>query len=181
MGALGRHWFNGNRANTGVLVNFHDLARCRTRSWNNHVAEKHGKWFIAHQLSRRQYGMTQSQRFFLPRIAEMKHIADRTDHFGLLGLSLILQKSLELGRIVEMVFDGVLTASRDDDDVFDARSQTLLDYVLNQRLIDHREHLFGLRFGSRQKSGAKTGGRKDGFAHASALLCHNWNPKLIPV
>src|SRR5260370_31001456 len=111
----------------------------------------------------------------------MNHVADRADHFDLLGFSLILQKSLELGRIVEVVFDGVLAASGDDNDVFDARSQTLLDHVLNQRLIDHGEHLFGLRFRSRQKSGAKTGGWKDGFAHASALLCHNWNPKLIPV
>src|SRR5690348_7207660 len=110
----------------------------------------------------------------------MNHIADRADHFYLLGLPLILQESLELGRIVEVVLDGIFATTGDDDDVFYARSQTLLDHILDQRLIHHGQHLFGLRFGSRQKSGAKTGGWEDGFAHASALLCHGEIPKLIP-
>ncbi len=125
--------------------------------------------------------MPKSQRFFLPRIAEVHHIADGAHHFDLLGLSLALQKSLQLGRIVEMIFDGVLASPCNDNDVLDPRGHAFLDDILNQRLIDDGKHLFGLRFGGRQKSGAQTSGWKDGFAHASALICHSAIPEAIPV
>ena len=40
----------------------------------------------------------------------------------------------------------------------------LLDAVLNDRLVDERQHFLGLRFGRREEAGAETGGREDGFA-----------------
>ena len=91
---------------------------------------------------------------------------------SLLGLALDFQKSFQLGRIIEMIFDGILAAAGNDDDVFDARGEALLDDILNQGLIDNGKHFLGLGFGGREKPRAQACGGEDGFAHASALLCH---------
>ena len=71
-----------------------------------------------------------------------------------------------------MIFDGVFAAPGDDDDVLDARGDALLDDVLNQRLVDDRQHLFGLRLGGRQKSRAQARCGKHGFAHSVWRFWH---------
>ena len=50
-----------------------------------------------------------------------------------------------------MIFDGVLAAAGDEDDVLDAGRDGLLDAVLDDRLVDERQHLLGLRLGGRQE------------------------------
>ena len=50
----------------------------------------------------------------------MNHVADGADHFDLLGFSLVLQESLQLGRIIEMVFNGILASPCNDNDILDA-------------------------------------------------------------
>ena len=65
-----------------------------------------------------------------------------------------------------MILDGVLAATGDEDDVVDARLERLLDAVLDDGLVDERQHLLGLRFGGRQKAGAQAGRGKDGFSDA---------------
>ena len=42
----------------------------------------------------------------------------------------------------------------------------LLDRVLDDRLVDERQHLLGLRLGGGQEPGAPAGGGEDGFADA---------------
>jgi hypothetical protein len=46
-----------------------------------------------------------------------------------------------------VILDGVLAATRHEDDIRDAGRQRLLDAVLDDRLVDERQHLFRLRFG----------------------------------
>ena len=74
------------------------------------------------------------------------------------------EKALELDVDVEMVLDGVLAAAGDDDDVVDAGLDRFLDAVLNNRLVDEREHFLRLCFGRGKESGAEAGGREDDFA-----------------
>jgi hypothetical protein len=42
--------------------------------------------------------------------------------------------------------------------------QRLLDAILNERFIDQRQHLLGLRLGGRQEAGAKAPGWEYGCA-----------------
>ena len=65
---------------------------------------------------------------------------------------------------VEMIFDGVLAAAGDEDDVVDAGRDRFFDAVLDDRLVDERQHFLGLRFGGGEESGAEAGGGEDGFA-----------------
>ena len=71
-----------------------------------------------------------------------------------------LEKRLELDRDVEVILDGVLAAAGDEDDVVDAGGDRFLDAVLNDRLVDERQHLFRLRLGRGQEPGAEPGGRE---------------------
>ena len=76
-----------------------------------------------------------------------------------------LEERLELDRDVEVILDGVLAAAGDEDDVVDARGDRFFDAVLDDRLVDERQHFLGLRLGRRQEAGAEAGGGKDGFAN----------------
>ena len=71
-----------------------------------------------------------------------------------------------------MVFDGVLAAPGDDNDVVDSGGDAFLDHILDQRLVDHRQHFLGLRFGRGQESRAQTCGGQNSFANAFWLLGH---------
>ncbi len=84
----------------------------------------------------------------------------------------LLEHFFELVADVEVVFDGLLAASGDDDDLVAAGGHGLFDAVLNDGLVDQREHLFGLGFGGGQKAGAQAGGGENGFAdfHGGATV-----------
>ena len=72
--------------------------------------------------------------------------------------------ALEVVRDVEVVLDRVLALAGHDDDRGEARRHGLLDHVLDDRLVDERQHLLGLRLRGRQEAGAEPGGRKHGLA-----------------
>jgi hypothetical protein len=53
--------------------------------------------------------------------------------------------------------------------VTNACGVSFFDGVLNQRLVDDRQHLFRLGFGRGQKSGAESGNWENGFSNSGAL------------
>ena len=62
-----------------------------------------------------------------------------------------------------MVLDRPLVAAGDEDHLAHAGGVGLLDRVLDQRLVDDRQHLLGLGLGRGQEAGAEAGHRKDRF------------------
>ena len=74
------------------------------------------------------------------------------------------RNDLELDRDVEVILDRVLAAAGDEDDVVDAGRDRFFDAVLNDRLVDERQHFLGLRLGGGKEARAEAGGGKDGFA-----------------
>ena len=87
-----------------------------------------------------------------------------------LDVALLLEQVLELVRQVEVVLDRPLLAGGDDDDLLDPGRDGLLDRVLDDRLVDQRQHLFGLRLRRGQEAGPPAGGREDGFSNAQSNL-----------
>ena len=63
-----------------------------------------------------------------------------------------------------MVLDRALVAAGDEDHLGDAGGGGLLDRVLDQRLVDDRQHLLRARLGRRQEAAAEAGDREYGFA-----------------
>ena len=60
-----------------------------------------------------------------------------------------------------MIFDGRLTAARDKNEFLDPGGCRLLNGILNERFVDHRQHFFRHRLGRRQKPRAEAADRKD--------------------
>ena len=128
------------------------------------VAEDDGERLVADQLARDQHGVAEAERLALPDVREVDHVRDLADLLELLALAARLEKRLELHRDVEVILDRVLAAAGDEDDVVDARRDRFLDAVLNDRLVDERQHFLRLRLGGGQEARAEAGGGEDGFA-----------------
>ncbi len=109
--------------------------------------------------------MAEPERLALAHVREVDHVRDLADLVKLIPFTARFEERFELDRDVEVIFNRVLAASRDEDDVADARGNRLLDAVLDDRLVDERQHFLRLGLGRRQESGAEAGNRKDGFAN----------------
>ena len=108
--------------------------------------------------------MAEAERLALPDVGEVDHVRDLADLVELFALAARLEKRLELHRDVEVIFDRVLAAAGHQDDVVDAGGDRLLDAVLDDRLVDERQHLLRLRLGRGKKPGAEAGGGEHGLA-----------------
>jgi hypothetical protein len=75
------------------------------------------------------------------------------------------ERMFELELAVEMVLDDGLVAAGDEDEMLDAGLARLVDHMLDQRPVDHRQHLLRHGLGGRQEPGAQPGEWKDRFAN----------------
>jgi hypothetical protein len=75
--------------------------------------------------------------------------------------------------MIEMILDRDLVAAGHEHEFVDAGGEAFLDGVLDQRPVDHRQHLLGHRLGRRQEARAQAGDRQDGFTDA---LGHDGRP-----
>ena len=76
----------------------------------------------------------------------------------------LLQRALQLRGAVEVIEDGVLPLRHDDDQLVDPRAERLFDPVLEDGLVDERQHLLRDDFRRRKKPRAETGTREDAGA-----------------
>ena len=65
-----------------------------------------------------------------------------------------------------MVLDDRFAAARDEDEMLDSGLPRLVHHVLDQRPVDHRQHLLRHGLGRWQEPGSKAGDRENGFADA---------------
>ena len=161
-----RHALDGEHRSVHALEDVDHLLDRRRIGIDHIVAEDDGERLVADQLARDQHGVAEPERLALPDVGEVDHVGDLADLVELFALAARFEERLELDRDVEVIFDRVLAAAGDQDDVVDAGRDGFLDAVLNDRLVDERQHLFGLRFGRGKEAGAEAGGGKHGLAHA---------------
>ncbi len=85
--------------------------------------------------------------------------------FELLQVALFspfLQRNFEFELTIEMVLDDLLVASGDEHEMLDPGLSGLIDRILDERSIDHRQHLFWDGLGGGEEPGAESGDREDG-------------------
>ena len=91
-----------------------------------------------------------------------RHTASVGDGIGIGVLAALAQQVLERAIGLEVAQQLGLTGRSNDDGIVDLLGlERLLDDVLNDGLVEHRQHLFGRALGARQKTRAKTGGGDD--------------------
>ena len=64
-----------------------------------------------------------------------------------------------------MILDRVLATAGHEDDVVDAGTNRFLDAVLDDRLVDERQHFLWLRFRRGKESRTESGDGKDCLAY----------------
>ena len=108
------------------------------------------------------------------------------EEFELVVLLPLEQRHFQLELAVEMVLDDALVAAGDEDEMLDAGLARLVDDVLDQRPVDHRQHLLRHGLGGRQEPGAEAGDGENGFAdgfHAVPLRSGSdgktWSGRLV--
>jgi hypothetical protein len=128
------------------------------------VGEDHRERLVADDGRRAQHGVAQSERFGLTDVdAVDAGWGGRLNGLEQLGLVAQRELGLELVGLVEVILDRPLVASGDEDHVGDAGRRGLLHRILDERLVDHRQHFLGARLGRRQEAAAETGHRENGF------------------
>ena len=83
-----------------------------------------------------------------------------------------LQRGFQFRVRVEVIFDGALRGTGYEHETPCARSERLLDGILNQRFIDDGQHFLGASLGRRQKARATSGNRKYGRFNEGAFRHH---------
>src|SRR5213079_2744205 len=101
-----------------------------------------------------------AERLFLADRDEVDHRADRLHLGEELSLPALQQRTFELRRTVEVVENRVLPLGIDDDQLLEARVERFLDPILQNRLIDQRQHLLGDDLRRRKEARAEARARK---------------------
>ena len=109
-------------------------------------------------------GVAEAERFGLAGEGDLGELRDGACDLEQRGLVLGGERGFELGGPVEVVFHRGLAAAGDDDDLGAAGGYSLFDAVLDERLVDEAEHLFGRGFGGGEEAGAQACGGEHGFA-----------------
>ena len=97
---------------------------------------------ITHECPGLQNRMTQTERFPLADVTYLDHVRNSADLRQFFVSPAFPQKGLKLEGNIKVIFDGSLAATGDDNYRFDSRRDRFFDHVLNQGLVDQRQHLF---------------------------------------
>ena len=137
------------------------------RSADDHVVgEDDRERLVADEVLRHQHRMAEAELLLLADVGDLGEVGDRPDLAQHLDVALLLEQVLELEGEVEMVLDRPLLARGDDDDLLDPGSHGLLDRVLDDRLVDQRQHLLRLRLRGGKEAGPPACRGEDGLSNA---------------
>ncbi len=90
------------------------------------------------------------------------------EHHELARLAARGEHLLQLELAVEMVLDHALVAAGDEDEVLDAGRLRLVHHVLDERTVDHRQHLLRHGLGRGEKARAEPRHGEHGLADAES-------------
>ena len=128
------------------------------------VGEEDGEGLVADDLLGHEDGVAEAEGFGLAGVRRRGEFGDGARDLEQRGFILRGEVGFELGADVEVVFHGGFAAAGDDDDLVAAGGDGLFDAVLDERLVDEDEHLFGHGLGGGQEACAESGGGEDCFA-----------------
>ena len=145
------------------------------------VGEMHEERLVADGMLRAEHGVAEPERHALThedaRRFGRDDVADELQQVVLTGLG---ELALELGIGVEVILDRALRRARDEDQPIRAGVERFFDGVLDQRLVDDRQHLLRRRLRRRQKARSSTRDRKHGCSNAWHRSLSVTVPEMIP-
>jgi hypothetical protein len=110
--------------------------------------------------------MAEAERLLLAGVHHLPGLLqDGGDGAELGRLAAVGEHLVEFDGMVEMVLERGLATARDEDEFLDAGRLRLLHRPLDERLVDHRQHLLGHGLGGRQETGPQAAHRKNRLAN----------------
>jgi hypothetical protein len=131
------------------------------------VAQQDSERLVADERRGLQHRVAEPPGLALAHEVDLGDVGGRVDGGEPVGVTLLLQRRLELRRPVEEVLDRGLVAAGDHEHLAQVGARGLLDDVLQRRAVDHRQQLLGHGLGRRQEAGAQPGHRDDRLAGRS--------------
>ena len=150
------------------FVGMNELCEAGHRGIDDFVAQNDGKGLVPDQSLGAEDGMAQPQRFRLTDVAKVGERGDVSHLAQELCFAAALEIFFQFDGAVEVIFDCAFAPSCDDDNVFDPGGDRFFYRILNQRLVDERQHFFGRSFRRRKEASAKACGWNHGFADFEA-------------
>ena len=147
--------FDGEHGTLDLVVDVHQLADGGRVGVDHVVAEHDGEGLIADEVAGDVHGVAEAARRSLPDGAEAGQRGDVTDGRELIELAAVFEQGLELDVDVEVIDHRRLAARGHEHDLFDAGRHGFLDGVLNDGLVDQRQHFLRHGLGGRKEPGAK--------------------------
>ncbi len=165
VGLIARHLGHRDHVAAGVAVDVGKLAQARRVRQHKVVRQQDGERIVADEGARAPDGVAKPQRHLL---AHGDHGAGldlgRAQQFQRIGLAALAQRGLQLEGDVEMLDQGGLAAPGHQAELLDPGRARLLDRVLDEWLVDHRQHFLGDGLGGRQESRAEARNGQHGLA-----------------
>src|SRR5690606_17860103 len=127
------------------------------------IGQDHGEGLVADQRTTTEDGVAQAFHLDLAGVGKGALVDQAADADQVLLLVGAPNLVFQLVADVEMVLQGALAATGDHGDLGQPGLECLLDAILDQRLVDDRQHLLGHGLGGRQKASAVTGSREQTF------------------
>src|SRR5512132_1546430 len=109
------------------------------------VTQEDGEWLVPDVLLGTEHGVAEPTRLRLPNIMDRGKLCWLPDRPQPLLVSLRLQRGLEPRCAIEVVLERAFGAARDEEDVCEASGDSLLDHVLDRRLVDDGEQFLWCR------------------------------------
>src|SRR3954464_1786012 len=148
------------------------------------VAKQHGKGLVTNMCGSHQHGMAEASGVSLPYVMDLRQLAGLLNACQPRLVAFGLQRLLELDVAVEVVLEGPLVASGDEQHIGEASVHRFFDDVLDGWLVDDGQHLFGNGLRGRQEPGAESGGRNHRFrgtsSHGSESIARSWPRSSLP-
>ena len=116
---VARDALDGEHRAIDLVEHVDHLLQRRRRRIDHVVAEDDRERLVADEIARDQHRVAETERFALAHVREVDQVGDLADLRDLIPLAPGLEKRLELDRHIEVILDGVLAASGDQDDVVD--------------------------------------------------------------
>src|SRR5258708_6505943 len=149
-----------------LLVGIEHLREAAALGLHQHIRQQQGERFIADDFARAPHRMSESKRLLLAGetgLAGARQVARQ--EFEIRAAIALRQGQFEFELAVEVVLDDALVAAGGEDEMLDASLTGLVDHMLDQRTVDHRQHFLRHGFGGGQKTRTEAGDRQDGFAN----------------
>ncbi len=129
------HILNRNDVATGLFIKFDHALEASLLTAHNHVGKEKGEGLVTDDVAGAPDSMTETERLLLPREARLACCGLKIVQQGQFCVLVAgFQRLLEFELNVEIILDDGLAASGDENEMFNAGLDGLVDDILDHRL-----------------------------------------------